>query len=220
MGTPIGAFGVVIGIAAATSRQAPSARSITMLSAFPCCSSTSAGRRAGRGDLTLVAAAAGAFIGVRRAVRVLPPAKRCVLRRSRCVERSSKRRSSRAGSAWPGSWCCETSARHPLRGGNLRFGIGFAVAILVIGLVFNDAVERLIATQFWIAERQDVTVNFVEPRSADAQHPRLTRLPGVVAVESRRGGRTYPIRSSGALSGGHGCADPRASGGLSIRQGA
>jgi hypothetical protein len=40
------------------------------------------------------------------------------------------------------------------------FGISFAVAILMIGLVFTDATERLIHMQFFDAERQDVTVNF------------------------------------------------------------
>ena len=45
--------------------------------------------------------------------------------------------------------------------------------------------DRLIETQFWIAERQDVTVAFVEPR-ADAARIALARLPGVVAVEPQR----------------------------------
>jgi putative ABC transport system permease protein len=75
--------------------------------------------------------------------------------------------------------------RHPFRAGASIFGIGFAVAILMIGFVFADAIERLIDTQFWVAERQDVTVGFVEPRSADARHA-LARLPGVIAVEPQR----------------------------------
>jgi putative ABC transport system permease protein len=76
-------------------------------------------------------------------------------------------------------------ARHPFRAGASIFGISFAVAILMIGFVFNDAIDRLILTQFWEAERQDVTVNFVEPRSDDARHA-LARLPGVIAVEPQR----------------------------------
>ena len=56
--------------------------------------------------------------------------------------------------------------RHPLRAAASIFGIGFAVAMLMIGFVFADAIDRLITTQFWVAERQDVTVTFVEPRSA------------------------------------------------------
>ena len=55
--------------------------------------------------------------------------------------------------------------RHPLRAAASIFGIGFAVAILMVGFVFADAIDRLIETQFWVAERQDVTVDFVEPRS-------------------------------------------------------
>ena len=53
--------------------------------------------------------------------------------------------------------------RHPLRAAASVFGIAFAVAILMIGFVFTDAIEQLIQTQFWEAERQDVTVSFVEP---------------------------------------------------------
>jgi putative ABC transport system permease protein len=75
--------------------------------------------------------------------------------------------------------------RHPLRAAASIFGIGFAVAILMIGFVFADAIERLIETQFWVAERQDVTVSFVEPRAEAAQYA-LARLPGVIAVEPQR----------------------------------
>jgi putative ABC transport system permease protein len=76
-------------------------------------------------------------------------------------------------------------SRHPFRAAASIFGIAFAVAILMVGLVFTDAVDHLIQTQFWDAERQDVTVNFVEPRS-DAARFELAHLPGVVAVEPRR----------------------------------
>jgi putative ABC transport system permease protein len=75
--------------------------------------------------------------------------------------------------------------RHPLRAAATTFGIGFAVAILMIGFVFSDAIEQLIDTQFWVAERQDVTVGFVEPRDDSARHA-LARVPGVLAVEAQR----------------------------------
>ena len=55
----------------------------------------------------------------------------------------------------------------------------------MIGFVFIDAIERLITTQFWDAERQDVTVTFVEPRRPARRHA-LARLPGVIAVEPQR----------------------------------
>jgi putative ABC transport system permease protein len=86
-------------------------------------------------------------------------------------------------------------ARHPVRAAASIVGVAFAAAILVVGFVFLDAMEHLILTQFSVAERQDVTVTFVEPRSADAYHA-LTRLPGVLAVEPQR---IVPAR----LSAGH-----------------
>ena len=63
--------------------------------------------------------------------------------------------------------------------------VRFAVAVLMIGFVFTEAMDRLILTQFWVSERQDVTVTFVEPRSESAIHA-LARLPGVMAVEPQR----------------------------------
>ncbi len=135
--------------------------------------------------LTLAAAAAGAFSAVRRAVRVPPaeamrPEAPARYRRTAFETAFVARRLGVAG-----RMVLRNVVRHPFRAGASIFGIGFAVAILMVGLVFVDAMERLIATEFWVAERQDVTVTFVEPRSADARHA-LARLPGVVAVEPQR----------------------------------
>ena len=135
--------------------------------------------------LTLVAAGAGAFSAVRRAVRV-PPAEAMRpeppprYRRS-MVETAPVAR--HLGTA--GRMVLRNVLRHPFRAAASIFGIGFAVAILMIGFVFADAMEKLIDTQFWVAERQDVTVTFVEPRSPAAGHA-LARLPGVLAVEPQR----------------------------------
>jgi putative ABC transport system permease protein len=139
----------------------------------------------GATTLTLVAAGAGAFSAVRRAVRVPPaeamrpeaPARyRRTIFETPAVER-------RLGTV--GRMVIRNLARHPFRVAASVFGIAFAVAILMIGFVFADAIERLIVMQFWVAERQDVTINFVEPRSADARYA-LAHLPGVVAVEPVR----------------------------------
>jgi putative ABC transport system permease protein len=140
--------------------------------------------------LTLVAAGSGAFSAVRRAVR-LPPAEAmrpeapARYRRS-FVETPFVAR--QLGTA--GRMVLRNVSRHPLRAAASIFGIAFAVAILMIGFVFMDAIERLILTQFWVAERQDVTVSFVEPRAPAAMHA-LARLPGVLAVEPQR---SVPVR--------------------------
>ena len=135
--------------------------------------------------MTLIAAGAGAFSAVRRAVRVPPaeamrPEPPAGFRRSVLETPAISRRLGAAG-----RMVLRNVTRHPLRASASIVGIGFAVAILMVGFVFSDAIDRLIETQFWLAERQDVTVGFVEPRSSEARHA-LARLPGVVAVEPQR----------------------------------
>jgi putative ABC transport system permease protein len=139
----------------------------------------------GAAAMTSAAAVAGAFTAVRRAVRV-PPAEAMRPEAPPRYRRSvfeTPAVSRHLGTA--GRMVLRNVVRHPLRAGASIVGIGFAVAILMIGFVFNDAIDRLLLTQFWDAERQDVTVSFVEPRDESARYA-LARLPGVVAVEPQR----------------------------------
>ena len=149
-----------------------------------------AGVVSGATALTLVAAGLGAIGAVLRAVRIPPaeamrPEPPSGYRRGAIETRFVARRLGTAG-----RMVLRNVSRHPLRAAASIFGISFAVAILMIGFVFSQAIERLILTQFWDAERQDVTVNFVEPRSERARYE-LARLPGVIAVEPQR---TVPVR--------------------------
>ena len=139
----------------------------------------------GAAALTFAAAGAGAFGAVSRAVKI-PPAEAMrpeAPAKYRRTVLETPLLSRYLGTA--GRMVLRNIARHPFRAGASIFGISFAVAVLMIGFVFNDAIGRLILIQFWEAERQDVTVNFVEPRSDDARHA-LARLPGVIAVEPQR----------------------------------
>jgi putative ABC transport system permease protein len=135
--------------------------------------------------LTLAAAGAGAFSAVRRAVAV-PPAEAMRPEAPARYRRSlfeTPMISRHLGTA--GRMVLRNVMRHPFRAAASIFGIAFSVAILMTGFVFNDALERLMVTQFSEAERQDVTVSFVEPRGEAAIYA-LARLPGVVAVEPQR----------------------------------
>jgi putative ABC transport system permease protein len=139
----------------------------------------------GAAGLTLAAAGGGAFSAVRAAVRI-PPAEAMrpeppARYRRTIFETAFVTR--RLGAA--GRMVLRNLSRHPLRAAASIVGIGFAVAILMIGFVFTDAIDRLVETQFWVAERQDVAVHFVEPRPAAARHA-LARTPGVIAVEPQR----------------------------------
>jgi putative ABC transport system permease protein len=144
----------------------------------------------GATGLTLLAAGLGAFSAVRRAVRIPPaeamrPEPPARYRRTVLEARFLVRHVGNAG-----RMVLRNVARHPVRAAASIVGVAFAAAILVVGFVFLDAMEHLILTQFSVAERQDVTVTFVEPRSAAAAYA-LERLPGVLAVEPQR---TVPAR--------------------------
>ena len=118
--------------------------------------------------MTLAAAGLGAFSAVRRAVRI-PPAEAMRPEPPARYQRSlfeTPLIARHLGNA--GRMVLRNIARHPFRSAASIVGVGFAAAILVVGFVFIDAMDDLITTQFSVAERQDVSVSFVEPRSASA----------------------------------------------------
>ncbi len=69
-------------------------------------------------------------------------------------------------------------------------GIAFAVAILLVGRYFYDALDYLIEVQFRAVQREDVAVTFNNPRSSSARYD-LARLPGVTRSETFR---AVPVR--------------------------
>jgi putative ABC transport system permease protein len=75
--------------------------------------------------------------------------------------------------------------RQPWRAAASILGIAAATAILVVGFFFIDATKELMLMQFSVAQRQDVTVTFVEPASASALDE-LRALPAVMRVEPLR----------------------------------
>ena len=75
--------------------------------------------------------------------------------------------------------------RQPVRAGLSALGVAFAVAMVIVGMFSLDAIEVILDVQFNVAQRQDYTVAFVEPRSARALHE-LAHLPGVIGVEPLR----------------------------------
>ena len=96
----------------------------------------------GATTLTFGAAAAGAFGAVRRAVRV-PPAEAMrpeTPARYRRTVLETPFVARHLGTA--GRMVLRNVMRHPMRGAASVFGIAFAVAILMIGLVFSDAIDR------------------------------------------------------------------------------
>ena len=136
------------------------------------------------------AAALGAFSAVRSVVR-LPPAQAMQPEAPPRFRRVGLERLGLVRAASPMTrMTLRSLARRPLRAFISAFGIGLAVAILVLGRFFFDAVDLMADLHFHIAQRQDVTVMFQSPRPGRVRHE-LARMPGVLRVEPFR---AVPVR--------------------------
>jgi putative ABC transport system permease protein len=80
--------------------------------------------------------------------------------------------------------------RQPLKAAFTVLGIAISGALLIMGLFFNDAFDHVIEVQYGIAQREDVTVGFIEPASTAALHE-IRSLPGVLHAEPFR---AIPVR--------------------------
>jgi putative ABC transport system permease protein len=75
--------------------------------------------------------------------------------------------------------------RRPLRSVLSIGGVAAAVAIVIMGNFFRDAMEFIVDSQFTLAMRNDVAVWALDP-VANRARGELLRLPGVKAVEASR----------------------------------
>jgi putative ABC transport system permease protein len=64
-------------------------------------------------------------------------------------------------------------------------GLAFAVAILIVGFYFFDAIDFLVQVQFHTAQRDDVMVSFYEPHGEQARYD-VNHLTGVLHSEPFR----------------------------------
>jgi putative ABC transport system permease protein len=145
--------------------------------------------------VALLAAALGAFFAVRRAVAIPPaeamrPEPPARYRHSLAERTLFHRRLPHTT-----RMVLRNLERQPVRSLASVVGIAFGMGILLFGFVFLDAMTHVGTLQFDLAQREDLTVTFVEPRSARALHE-LQALPGVLSVEPFR---SVPVR----LRNGH-----------------
>ncbi|NER81382.1 MAG: ABC transporter permease [Leptolyngbya sp. SIO1D8] len=131
------------------------------------------------------AATLGAFLAAQRAV-ALPPAE--AMRpeppetfRPTLIEKLGLQRWFSA----PSRIILRNLERRPAQGLLSMVGIAVAIAILVLGRYFTDAMNALVDIQFRTIQREDVTLVFNEPVSAQAQFD-LYHLPGVMRAEPFR----------------------------------
>jgi putative ABC transport system permease protein len=81
-------------------------------------------------------------------------------------------------------------SRHPVRAVFTTLGMALATAILVVSLFTRDTMEQLIDVTYFLADRQDAAIGFVEKRIENVVE-QVNRLPGVLAAEPFR---EVPVR--------------------------
>jgi putative ABC transport system permease protein len=157
--------------------------------------------------LTTGASLVGVLRAVRRAVR-LPPAEAMrpappARYRATFVERMGLHRVLDQ----PTRIILRNLERQPVKALFSIVGISASCAILITGLFFSDVIDEIIRVQYTLAQREDLTVSFVEPTSMGAL-PEIRALPGVqyaepfrsVAVRLRSGHRHYETGIQGVPS--------------------
>lgn len=137
------------------------------------------------GALSVVAATVGALRAIREVVKLSPavamqppaPARfRHVLPSWLAINRLLSQ---------PTMMMMRNVAHHPIRAFFTTLGMALGTAILVVSLFTRGTMENLIDVTYFMADRQDATVSFVEKRSNDVIYD-AARLPGVLAVEPYR----------------------------------
>lgn len=135
--------------------------------------------------VTLVAAVLAALGAVRRAVRLAPAAamqaEPPARFRSGVFERMRFDRVFRV----PGRLVARSLERRPIKALLSVLGIAFAVAVLLVGRFFVDAILRIADVQFRHVQRENLLVVFNAPRPARVGYE-LSHLPGVLRVEPFR----------------------------------
>ncbi len=75
--------------------------------------------------------------------------------------------------------------RRPLRALLTTAGMAAAMAIIISGMFWRDALEYMIEVQFEAAQPGDAEIALVEPMSSQARHE-IARMPGVMMTEGSR----------------------------------
>jgi putative ABC transport system permease protein len=140
--------------------------------------------------LSLATAAVGAMASVRTAVRLTPAAAMSppapTVYRAGAVEWLSRF----LGFSAIGHMIVRHIARWPGRSAVTVLGVAMAGGLLFATLQFIDSSRTMIDSYFFRAQRQDLTVTFVDPRGQDVLFA-LARMPGVLRAEPVRG---LPVR--------------------------
>jgi len=146
----------------------------------------------GAASMAFGAAVLGALGGMRAALVLTPavamtPPPPPVYRRG-LVEALGRR----GGFSAVGHMIVRHVARWPGRSAITVFGVGLSIGLLFATTQFLDSSRSMLDNYFFRAQRQDLVVSFIEPRS-EAALLALAQIPGVLRVEPSR---AVPVKLS------------------------
>lgn len=135
--------------------------------------------------MTTLAAVIGTFVSVRRAVQ-LPPAEAMRPDPPPVFQASWLERMLPGRSLTPEMrMVLRNLTRRPIRAVLSVIGISMAVAVMVLGNFSLDAMNYMMEFQFRLAQRQDLTVTFIEPATESVMYE-VQNLSGVIQSETMR----------------------------------
>ena len=140
--------------------------------------------------VSVASAVAGALQAVRKAERLTPAEAMLPESPGRFRVTLAERLGLRRILSQPARMIARNVARRPVKSALSSLGIGFACAILMLGNVQEDAIGFMVDTQFRLAQREDMTVSFVEPAPGRA----LAELRNVPGVRHGEPYRSVPVR--------------------------
>ena len=146
----------------------------------------------GAASLSVGAAALGALAGMRSAVIITPAVAMAPspppVYRAGLVEGLGRR----AGFSAIGHMIVRHIARWPGRSAITVTGLALSIALLFATMQFLDSARAMLDSYFFRAQRQDMTVSFIEARNRDVLFG-LAQIPGVLRVEATR---AVPVKMS------------------------
>ena len=146
----------------------------------------------GAAFLSVGAAALGALGGMRSAVRLTPAVAMSPppppVYRAGLIEQFGLK----AGFTAIGHMIVRHIARWPWRSAITVLGVALSLGLLFATMQFLDSSRTMLDSFFFRAQRQDLTVTFVEPRNEDVLYE-LAQMPGVLRVEPSR---AVPVKLS------------------------
>ena len=140
--------------------------------------------------LSLAAAAAGALRALREIVKLPPAVAMQPPAPARFRQVLSDSLAIRNLLTQPAVMMARNITAHPIRATFTTLGMALATGILVASLFLTGTMEGLIDVTYFMSDRQDATVSFIERRPLNVVE-QIARLPGVLAVEPYR---EVPVR--------------------------